>query len=231
MRYHFPILLKISVKNYFLSTAVIVSLCLCFSSAGLVDAGIAMNDGRPVITRAQPVSEYFTTVAIFVGADVDPATGFGTLTTKRTDKNRGAITTVYATSNKTVYQKRYGGAALLSDFKAGEEISIYAIRNKDASLTALTVTNNNLWFLDPVIAEAVITNADLTNNSLTLKRSDSTLMTTVSYNDETSIIKPQDEPGTEADLIVGTKVKIRGTARKTGGATSVEKSFVIWLLR
>jgi hypothetical protein len=174
--------------------------------------------------------EYFTTIATYVSAQQDQKTGTGTLLVSRQDADRGTIHTTYFLTPKTSFLQRYGGGTALSNFKSNEELAIYSIRNRDGSLTALTVTNNNLWFLDPVIQEGEILSVDLQSKSLSIKILPSNITMKATYSAETQIQKPKSVTGTETDLVVGKRVKVRGVVRKTGVTTAIEQSYVIWIL-
>jgi hypothetical protein len=215
------------MRKHFLRGSVSIAAVIALSSAVFVTAQAANQKN---IFGLAAVKKYFTNTGTYTGASIDPITKIGTLTVAREEEKRGTVTTNYVVNAKTKYLLRHGTPTALNDFKIGEELSIYGLRNPDGSITALTVTDNNVWFLDPAIQEAKLTAVDTEKNTVTVKEAATNVSTVVPYTTETLIQNAKAKPGTESDLVVGKDVRIRGIMRKTGSTTVIERASVIWVL-
>ncbi len=220
------------MHKYFLYSGVTASLVLCLTGAVYVNAQTnrILLDNRAIINTNPVVNKYFTSTGTYSSANIDPQTEQGTLSASKTDVKYGKVITDFLITPQTTFLRKYGGSTTLSDFKLDEELSIYAQRNTDGSLTAITVTDNNLWFLDPVISIGEISAIDLEKNTLSVIDSASKKTYAVAYTDETDIQKPKAVSGTESDLVVGKNIRVRGLVRKTGSTTNIEQAYVIWIL-
>ncbi len=194
-------------------------------------ASLALSLVGAAGVSAQTTLKRFTTnVGVYAAAHVDQVTKRGTLTLSRTDSKWGLVLNDIAITPQTVFLKKYGGPSPLSDFHINENLSVYAERNPNGSLTALSVTDNDLWFLDAVIQNGLITAVDPSKQTLTVTDNSSGQVWSVTYGSATSVLKPGALPGTTANLVVGKNIRVRGVVRKVGTTTSIERANVIWIL-
>jgi hypothetical protein len=231
MLYYLQTITSLSVHKLFLSTTVIISFVICITGAAYVSAQSTVKfDNHGTVQTTTLPNKYFFSRATYESATLDTLTGAGTLVVSREDEKRGTIVTKYILVPKTIYLRRYGGVTTLSEFRVGDELSLTTLRNPDGSLTVLTLTDNNLWFLDTVIQSGEIMSVDSQTKTLTVIDNTTEATINVTYSNDTDIQKPASTPGTEADLVVGKSIKVRGVVRQTGGITAVEQSYVIWIL-
>jgi len=210
-----------------LTMGVAISFLLCLGAGYSVSARavqgvtVSENGSRPSIVR------YFHLAETFVAGYEDDR-GVGMITVSHEDPTLGTVTTVLEVSPQTKYSRLYGAPMSFLEIKAGDSLSITALRDPDGQQLPTEIIDNNTWFMEEAVASAEITAVNADTITATEQKTGTEI--TIPFSKDTMVVKPHNEPGTSHDLTVGRQISVRGVMRKSEETTALEQSYVIWLL-
>jgi len=136
----------------------------------------------------------------------------------------GEEKTINVTEN-TRLVRRYMGRTDLTEFLVGDKLMIVGRAGDDGTIEAKLIKDNNIFKTSSLGKAGVITSIDAANNKFQVEWLGKTITVAVTAN--TKIIKGENSAATINDLVVGDKIRGRGTYSTTTSTLTADTIVVV----